>query len=96
MSFRVIVHIEGKSAKRSELVKLLKSIVQRLREADGCSQANFYEGLDDQDQFLLYESWNDVPGHKRFQTELRDDGSLKQLGEELSTRMWAETLFEER
>ena len=96
MSFRVIVHIEGKSNKRSELVDLLNSIVKRLRAADGCSQAQFYQGMDDQDQFLLYESWNDVPGQKRFAAQMRDDGSFKLLGEELSTRMWAETLFEER
>jgi quinol monooxygenase YgiN len=94
MSIRVIVRIQGKEDTRDELEYLLEKLLQRLRMEEGCTTVNLYQEISKPNSFLLYESWEDYEPHELFLNELKEDGTMKQLSESLSSSIHAETLEE--
>ncbi|MHA2171129.1 MAG: putative quinol monooxygenase [Candidatus Kariarchaeaceae archaeon] len=94
MSIRVIVQIQGKEDTKDELEYLLEKLLQRLRMAEGCTNAKLYQEISRPNSFLLYESWEDYDPHELFLKELEEDGIMQQLRESLNSSIHAETLEE--
>ena len=54
--------------KRKELTQTILSIVEQVRKESGCLRADFYQDVDNEDEFLMVEEWatqQDADDHLR-------------------------------
>jgi quinol monooxygenase YgiN len=53
----ILIRISVRPEKRKELSQTLHSIVGQVRRESGCLQANFYQSVENEKDFLLVEEW---------------------------------------
>ena len=53
----VFVKIKVRPEKRKELSQTLLSIVKQVRKESGCLHSGVFQGVDNEDDFLLVEEW---------------------------------------
>ena len=64
-------------AKRKELLQTLEAIVDRVRSETGCVNANLYQDLENDREFMLVEKWRDKQNLENY---IRSDSFSVLLG----------------
>ena len=80
----LIVRMNVRPEKRKELAQTLYSIVGQVRKEGGCLQANFYQDVENETEFIVVEEWaseKDLDDHLQSDifTILMGAGSLMRL-----------------
>lgn len=60
----VIVILEAKTGKETELASALKAVVEPSRAEDRCLHYKLHQGLDNPAHFVLYEQWVSKDKHQ--------------------------------
>jgi quinol monooxygenase YgiN len=55
----ITVSFIGRPDKRSELIKLCRSMIEPSRNEDGCVSYSFYQDITDENAFFFFEEWRD-------------------------------------
>ncbi len=72
-----IIKMHVLPAKRKELLQTLETIVDRVRSETGCVNANLYQDLENNREFMLVEKWRD---QQNLENYIRSDGFSVLLG----------------
>ncbi|MCC2666277.1 MAG: hypothetical protein K0S63_193 [Gammaproteobacteria bacterium] len=66
--YTVIVTLEAKTGKESELKQLLTNVIAPSRSESTCLEYRLHQDLDNPEKFVLYENWESKDAHqKQFQ-----------------------------
>ena len=72
-----IINMTVLPAKRIELLQTLEAIVDRVRIETGCMNANLYQNLENDREFMLVEKWRD---RQNLENYIRSDSFSVLLG----------------
>ena len=87
----VIVSMTVKKGFVDDAVAVLKEIVDRMKEADGCLSVQLVEDVVHPEKFKIYEKWDSLDKQKDFTKYLQTEGLFSKLKETLNEGPSAET-----
>ena len=59
MAVRIIVSMTAATGKREALMAAFRDLCPSVQQEPGCQQYEFYQSLQEPDQFVLLERWDD-------------------------------------
>jgi quinol monooxygenase YgiN len=80
----IIVSITVKKGSVDDAVSILKIIVDKMQEADGCLSAQLVEDVIHPEKFKIYEKWNSLEKQKDFVAYLQSEGLFAKLKDTLN------------
>jgi quinol monooxygenase YgiN len=54
----VIIKMNVRSEKRSELTQTIASLIGSIRKDKGCKRCDFYQSMEDENELMLLEEWD--------------------------------------
>jgi quinol monooxygenase YgiN len=74
-----------------DAVSVLKIILDRMQEAEGCLSAQLVEDVIHPEKFKIYEKWDSLEKQKDFVTYLQSEGLFAKLKETLKEGPFSES-----
>lgn len=81
MAYLLIISMTVKRGFIEEVVTLLKEIVDKMQDADGCLSIQLVEDVIHPGKFKLYEKWESLDKQKEFLAYLQSEGLVSKLKE---------------